>query len=109
MLRELAGILRDETRTLDHVFRFGGEEFGLILPHTQHEEMILMAERIRREVEKNHFRAMPDAGAVTVSMGALSIGPTLRPALDDVYPIADALLYRAKHEGRNRVVADQYH
>jgi diguanylate cyclase (GGDEF)-like protein len=109
VLRELAGILRDETRTLDHVFRFGGEEFGLILPHTQHEEMILMAERIRREVKKNHFRAMPDAGAVTVSMGALSIGSTLRPTLDDVYPVADALLYRAKHEGRNRVVSDKFH
>ena len=71
--------------------------------------MILMAERIRREVEKNHFRAMPDAGAVTISLGALSIGPTLRPGLDDVYPVADGLLYRAKHEGRNRVVSEKYH
>ncbi len=108
VLRELAGILRDETRTLDHVFRFGGEEFGIILPHTQHEEMLLMTERIRREVEKSHFRAMPKAGTVTISMGALSILPSKRPTLDDVYPVADALLYRAKQEGRNRVVADKF-
>lgn len=108
VLRELAGILRDETRTLDHVFRFGGEEFGIILPHTQHDEMLLTTERIRREVERNHFRAMPEAGAVTISLGALSISPSKRPTLDDVYPVADALLYRAKQEGRNRVVADQF-
>ncbi|MEE9241092.1 MAG: GGDEF domain-containing protein [bacterium] len=108
VLCELAQILREETRTLDYVFRFGGEEFGLILPHTQHEEMVLMAERIRLEVEKNHFMAMPEAGAVTISLGALSIGPSKRPALDDVYPVADALLYRAKQEGRNCVVSDKF-
>ena len=55
-----------------------------------------MTERIRREVEKSHFRAMPQAGAVTISMGALSILPSNRPTLDDVYPVADSLLYRAK-------------
>lgn len=108
VLRELAGILRDETRTLDHVFRFGGEEFGMILPHTQHDEMLLITERIRREVEKNHFRSMPEAGNVTVSMGALTILPSRRPTLDLVYPVADALLYRAKQEGRNRVIADKF-
>ena len=70
--------------------------------------MVLMAERIRLEVEKNHFMAMPEAGAVTISLGALSIGPSKRPTLDDVYPVADALLYRAKQEGRNCTVSDKF-
>lgn len=108
VLRELAQILEENSRTLDHVFRFGGEEFGLILPHTDFDEMIAMAERMRAEVEKHHFRDMPEAGAVTISLGALCIGPSRQPMLKDVYPVADALLYKAKQEGRNRVVSDRF-
>ena len=108
MLRELASILREQTRTLDHVFRFGGEEFGVMLPHTDKERMVHVCERIRQAVEETHFMGMPKAGAVTVSMGALSIGPTKRPTLKHVYPVCDELLYRAKQEGRNRVISGDY-
>ncbi len=108
VLRELAQVLREQTRTLDHVFRFGGEEFGVVLPHTPPGEMTHVCERIRIKVEETHFTSMPKAGAVTVSMGALSVGSEKRPKLEDVYPVADELLYRAKQEGRNRVISDTF-
>ncbi|HJP13604.1 MAG: GGDEF domain-containing protein [Nitrospinota bacterium] len=108
VLRELAQILREQTRTLDHVFRFGGEEFGVVLPHTPPEEMIHVCERIRTKVEETHFASMPKAGAVMISMGALSVGSEKRPKLENVYPVADELLYRAKQEGRNRVISDTF-
>ncbi len=108
VLRELASILREQTRTLDHVFRFGGEEFGVMLPHTDKERMIYVCERIRQTVEETHFMGMPEAGAVTISLGALSIGPSRRPTLEHVYPVCDELLYRAKQEGRNRVISGDF-
>ncbi|MBT3350817.1 MAG: GGDEF domain-containing protein [Nitrospinaceae bacterium] len=108
VLRQLAQILREQTRTLDHVFRFGGEEFGILLPHTPKDEMIFVCERIRRVVEEMHFSEMPKAGSVTISLGALSVGASRRPRLEDVYPVADELLYEAKQSGRNRVISGDY-
>ncbi len=108
VLRELARILLREIRSLDHAIRFGGEEFGLLLPHTDLDELRLVADRLRQEVEAHHFEHMPGPGAVTISLGALCIHPARRPSMAEVYPVADGLLYRAKQEGRNRVVADRY-
>ena len=108
VLRELGRILRIETRYIDHVVRFGGEEFGVILPHTDFENITLVAERIRSQVESTHFLGLPGPGALTVSVGALCIHSSRNPAMDDVYSVADELLYRAKQEGRNRVVTATY-
>ncbi|MBI4252033.1 MAG: GGDEF domain-containing protein [Candidatus Tectomicrobia bacterium] len=108
VLRELARILRQEIRALDVAIRFGGEEFGILLPHTDYNEMLLVAERIRQEVEKNHFEAMPKAGAVTVSLGALCIYSNRRASMADMYKMCDDLLYQAKQGGRNRVVPGKY-
>ncbi|MEK6711878.1 MAG: GGDEF domain-containing protein [Nitrospinota bacterium] len=108
VLRELARILRRETRALDQAIRFGGEEFGLLLPHTDYDEMLLVAERIRQEVEKAHFEAMPKAGAVTISLGALCIYSNRRASMADMYKMCDELLYQAKQGGRNRVVSSKH-
>ena len=108
VLRELARVLLQETRALDHTIRFGGEEFGILLPHTDFNEMLLVAERIRQAVEKTHFEAMPEAGAVTISMGALCIYSNRRASMADMYKMCDELLYQAKQGGRNRVVSSKY-
>ncbi|OGL64372.1 MAG: hypothetical protein A3I72_09985 [Candidatus Tectomicrobia bacterium RIFCSPLOWO2_02_FULL_70_19] len=108
VLRELARVLRQETRALDHTIRFGGEEFGILLPHTDFNEMLLVAERIRQQVEKTHFEAMPKAGAVTISLGALCIYSNRRASMAEMYKMCDELLYQAKQGGRNRVVSSKY-
>ena len=105
VLRQLAQILREQTRTLDHVFRFGSEEFEILLPHTPKDEMVFVCERIRRVVEETHFAKIPKAVAVTISLGALSVGASRRPILEDV---GDELLYEAKQSGRNRVISGDY-
>ncbi len=108
VLRELGRILRIETRYIDHVVRFGGEEFGVILPHTDFDNISLVAERIRRQVEATLFLGLPAPGAITVSVGALCIHSSRNPVMDDVYSVADELLYQAKQKGRNRVVTATY-
>ncbi len=104
VLRELAQILRAGTRDVDSVIRFGGEEFGIILPHTEIEELVNVSERLRENVEAKHFAEIPKAGDITISLGAVCIRSSRRPDLEEVYPIADNLLYQAKEQGRNRVV-----
>lgn len=108
VLREIGRLLRQESRYIDHVVRFGGEEFGIVLPRIDIEGLQIVAERIRQRIEQTHFLGIPEAGMVTISIGALLIQPASRPALKDVYPVADELLYRAKQEGRNRIVLDTY-
>ena len=108
ILKQVATTFVDSVRQVDLVARFGGEEFGILLPHTPKDEMIFVCERIRRVVEEMHFSEMPKAGSVTISLGALSVGASRRPRLEDVYPVADELLYEAKQSGRNRVISGDY-
>jgi diguanylate cyclase (GGDEF)-like protein len=97
LLVQLAGILTRETRSSDFVFRYGGEEFLIILPRTEPKRAIEAAERIRRVVEAET--------EVTVSLGVSSYGEGSIDC-ESLIRSADAALYRAKREGRNMVAAD---
>ncbi|MDP7369168.1 MAG: GGDEF domain-containing protein [Nitrospinota bacterium] len=111
VLKQLAPIIRTQTRDLDAHFRLGGEEFGILLPRTSFENLAVVAERVRKAVESAHFTGMPSAGAVKVSMGALGVEPqkSRRPKdWNAMYSAADELLYLAKGQGRNRVAARLY-
>jgi diguanylate cyclase (GGDEF)-like protein len=97
LLIRLAEILRREVRKADYVFRYGGEEFLIILPETDPGMARDAAERLRKAVED-------DGEGVTISLGIASLGVSLgekRQLLD----AADNALYRAKQNGRNRVEA----
>ena len=97
----LAGILRDNTRSADLVARVGGEEFLLVLTETPAARALEVCERLRQRVAS--FDWTPVAPGLTVT---LSVGLTAAPPYEAA-PLtarADAALYRAKAEGRNRVV-----
>lgn len=95
LLVRLAGILIREMRKADYVFRYGGEEFLVILPATDSHMAIEAAERLRRAVES-------EGGGVTISLGIASLSESLKEK-DTLIDAADNALYRAKKNGRNRV------
>lgn len=99
VLVALARIMRASVRDSDIVGRWGGEEFMVICPDTSGRDAQAVAERLRQAVA---IRPFPVAGRVTVSVGiaVLEQGESIERLVNS----ADAALYRAKAEGRNRVV-----
>ena len=108
-LRMVARTLRATIRQEDFVARFGGEEFVVIAPETGLEGARLLGERIRRAVERSRCVWQDDELSVTVSAGATvsELPAEFVPGLTAhaLVDAADRALYRAKEEGRNRVVA----
>jgi diguanylate cyclase (GGDEF)-like protein len=100
-LRAVAGALQQQIRTGDAVYRYGGEEFLVLLPEQSLESAGLAAERLHAAVGELRL-PHPSGGVVTVSAGVAGLGEkTTRP--DHVFELADQALYRAKQGGRNRV------
>ncbi len=103
VLKEIAKILKEHVRQVDLVGRYGGEEFVIALPDTNKTSAANVAERIRQSAERYRFKAYDEIITTTVSMGLATYPDDGRdvPALIDR---ADQALYKAKEEGRNRVV-----
>ncbi|MEN9787612.1 MAG: hypothetical protein RLZZ299_2876 [Pseudomonadota bacterium] len=102
MLRTVADALRAAVRAVDACARHGGEEFAVVLPATGRGEAARVAARIRAAVEVAGAGS-DGAPAITVSVGVAGGGGLDRESL---VAAADRALYRAKAEGRNRVVVD---
>ena len=100
VLKELAACLSKSTRTGDHLSRFGGEEFVLLLPDTDHDDAVEMAERLRQDITTCVSR--PDGTTLTVSMG-VATAPEDGRTLELILGRADERLYQAKNNGRDRV------
>lgn len=94
MLARIAGVLLKEARKADYVFRYGGEEFLIILPETDSEMAVKAAERLRRSVES-------EAG-ITISLGVAAITGFVQ-GKEELIANSDKALYLAKQNGRNRV------
>ncbi len=105
VLREFANRLRRNIRGVDLACRFGGEEFVVLMPDTDFRQAQGVAERVRTAVAERPFEVGNRPLQVTVSVGvALNEGDADTPEL--MLKRADVALYRAKREGRNRVVFD---
>jgi diguanylate cyclase (GGDEF)-like protein len=102
VLLRFAQIMKQCFRHIDHSFRFGGEEFVLILSNTDQEGAHAALERFRRMVEEYEF---PIVGQVTVSIGYVDLEPATAPST--LIDHADGAMYQAKQQGRNQVIAHQ--
>jgi diguanylate cyclase (GGDEF)-like protein/PAS domain S-box-containing protein len=104
VLRNLGSVLKHNIRTADTVARFGGEEFILCLPGIDREAVMTFGERLRRLIEKGHWRSR----SVTVSLGATtyqfkSKRISLTRIMKQLLSEADQAMYASKRLGRNRL------
>jgi diguanylate cyclase (GGDEF)-like protein len=104
VLRELGALLRSSFRSSDICARLGGEEFVVVLPDSDEEKLVRRAERLGEAVRSLALvhRDLP-LGSVTISIG-VAVFPDAGRTSEELLGIADAALYRAKNEGRNRAV-----
>jgi two-component system, cell cycle response regulator len=107
VLREFATRVRKSIRGIDLAARYGGEEFVIVMPETDMAVAAVVAERIRRRIAGEPFPIQKGNAAidVTISIGIAALAGATDTA-ETVLKRADQALYRAKRDGRNRVVAD---
>jgi diguanylate cyclase len=102
VLRSIAETLARDVRLFDGVFRFGGEEFAVILYGADVPNAAAIAERLREATAAKVVTAGSERITATVSIGVAAASKSSTP--ESLVADADAALYRAKSEGRNRVV-----
>jgi diguanylate cyclase (GGDEF)-like protein len=104
-LTAIAELIRDNLRKVDLPFRYGGEEFVILLPGTSEFESVHTAERLRRVIAE--YAGFTDhlgrSRRITVSVG-VSVYPEVATNADELFDQADQAMYRAKELGKNRVV-----
>ena len=103
VLKHIIRLARGCLRSEDTVARWGGEEFVVLLPATDLNGALLIAEKIRQRIGTEHFDALASSQRVTVSIGCAEISGN--EELDELVARADHALYQAKHRGRNQSVA----
>ena len=103
VLKEVAALVQDDVRAIDSVGRYGGEQFAVVLPHTDVEMAQAVAERIRADIERRAFEVKDGQVRLTVSIGIASLHAASITHVDRWTSAADAALSEAKAQGRNRV------
>ncbi len=105
-LIKIAGVLKNSLfRSADCAARYGGEEFAVILPSTKLNGALMIANRMKTNVQALHipYACSPVLKWVTISLGAASIVPHNGLNPDDLIKMADLALYKSKNCGRNKV------
>lgn len=103
VLKETAKILKTLLRSVDLAFRYGGEEFAILLPETDSQGARIIADRIRQEIGRRPiFTRLEESTHVTISIG-VSEFPQDADQREDLISAADQALYASKRNGRDRV------
>lgn len=106
VLRQVSALLAHLVRASDRIFRYGGDEFVLVLPDTSRESAVVLATRVRDEIARRTFipRGETAKFRLTASIGVTTFDSLRFGKEDQVFKAVDDALYRAKEAGRNRVV-----
>ncbi len=107
VLKQLSLILQLNTRKSDIVARWGGEEFLVILPKTNIEQAKVVAEKLRKTIEKTEFEYNGNKIKLTISAGVAEIDLSYsqsEKALENILSQVDEKLYQAKQQGRNLII-----
>lgn len=102
VLIALGQLLNKQIRTSDFAFRYGGDEFIIILSHTEGNDAVMVAERIRKTIEEEKFHIQGIEVAITVSIG-LAFYPHHAKSAQEIIRIADEAMYYGKNKSRNVV------
>ena len=103
VLIELGELIRNSLRDTDSAYRYGGEEFTIILPETSKDHALIVAERIRKEFEGVAFCPGKDSAVhKTVSIGVIQYKN--KEKLENLIKRADQAMYQAKNQGKSRTV-----
>jgi diguanylate cyclase (GGDEF)-like protein len=103
VLRRLATVLRENVRRIDVVGRLGGEEFAVLMPGASDERAAEVIERICQRIRHEEIDLPDGFVTLTVSAGIAETDPWSE-SIDDALERADAAMYRAKYDGRDRFV-----
>ncbi|AAC06589.1 GGDEF domain-containing protein [Aquifex aeolicus] len=104
VLKEVAKIIKKNLRRSDYVFRYGGEEFLILMPSTELKDAVRILEKIRKEVENTPICWQGKEIRVTISVGVCSDVYNGLKSPEEYIKCADEKLYLAKRTGKNRVV-----
>jgi two-component system cell cycle response regulator len=108
VLTEVARRFAKAMRSSDYLARLGGEEFAVLLPETQLSDALTFSEKMRSAIAAAPVQVGGgEALSVTVSVGTASLAHTDFHSVEEMITAADEALYRAKHNGRNRVEAER--
>ncbi len=102
VLCQLGALLQEQIRNSDYAFRYGGDEFIVLLSHTDGEDAVNVSERIRKAVENCQFSVNDIDVRITVSIG-LAFFPTHADSGEEIIRIADEAMYYGKNKSRNIV------
>ena len=103
VLKTISDLMKQSFRKTDLLYRYGGEELVMIMPETNIEGAVIPVQRLRRTVESYNFEYNGVKANVTVSIG-LTMNYSNLNSTTEILKSADEALYRAKEEGRNRVI-----
>ncbi|EMR12441.1 response regulator receiver modulated diguanylate cyclase [Methylophaga lonarensis MPL] len=103
-IRSMGDLLKSMLRQTDSAYRFGGEEFTLLLSHTEHEDAMMVAERLRQSIAELKCVNGESSFGFTVSIGVA--GYCKSDNASSIFKRADRALYQAKHSGKNTISSD---
>jgi diguanylate cyclase (GGDEF)-like protein len=105
IMRQVAAILKQETRQADLLCRYGGDEFVMLLSQTPPDQAMVLAERLRHQIVQSSMNRLEHRLQITASIGVAGLGPGM--SSEDLIKEADAAHYRAKQAGKNQVAGPE--